>query len=721
MSHPRVGVAAFVIRGNRFVIGVRKGSHGSGTVQLPGGHLEQGETFETCAAREVLEETGLQLDLSKIEFLAATNDVFGPNKHYVTIFMVGNVTNMAAEPESRLRGTSILSTAADEPDNDVIVEASDDRHIIQDQQHAKEPDSQPEWTRLIQAFTKKNPSKDKEQAAKLSQQCQAILDNTVQNAERKSRKSLEDIDKRAAKLDLDSKMLPISTPIEEWNEMREEQMHDTQAQLDAIDSILESMLENRVSLINDMQIAINERKSFARKVYKQAKRTMADELELNAELAAGQVHAALLVKMGRMSEVQRKLLEQLMGAEAMGIIEHDLSLWDPKVCPAFVAGVCPHDLFTNTKMDLGTCPRTHSAKLRNEYQAMLKKAEEENDQPKILELNRMKVNYEQVIYAFIDECDRRIRAAHRRLEKTPEENNRATNLMREIGEIEGAYQAAMTEVERLGSEGKVEESMTELSKAEALKTEKEDKERELQQLTETSGASGHQKLRVCDICGAYLSVLDSDRRLADHFGGKMHLGYHQLRTYIDEWRARGPLPVSDPPRHGMNGSSAPRPGPTIPNGPPSHMMPPPAHANSFGGGAQPPSGPRHNGPTVPQGPPAPGFVPAGPAAGIDRDNRRDRDSGSSRRYDDDRRGGSSRYDEDRRSSRYDDDRRRPDDRDRASATNGFNPSSSRSSRREEDGAGSDRRRRYDDEDDYRPSRRSYDDGGDSKRRRTDDA
>jgi len=45
----------------------------------------------------------------------------------------------------------------------------------------------------------------------------------------------------------------------------------------------------------------------------------------------------------------------------------------------------------------------------------------------------------------------------------------------------------------------------------------------LQQLTETSGASGHQKLRVCDVCGAYLSVLDSDRRLADHFGGKVSL------------------------------------------------------------------------------------------------------------------------------------------------------------------------------------------------------
>ena len=30
------------------------------------------------------------------------------------------------------------------------------------------------------------------------------------------------------------------------------------------------------------------------------------------------------------------------------------------------------------------------------------------------------------------------------------------------------------------------------------------------------------------LCGAYLSRLDNDRRLADHFYGKMHLGYAQM-------------------------------------------------------------------------------------------------------------------------------------------------------------------------------------------------
>ena len=107
--------------------------------------------------------------------------------------------------------------------------------------------------------------------------------------------------------------------------------------------------------------------------------------------------------------------------------------------------------------------------------------------------------------------------------------------MREIGEIELSIQGGTEEIEALGEAGKVEESMEKLQAVEALKSLKTDKERELQNLNETAGASGHQKLRVCEICGAMLSVLDSDKRLADHFGGKVCLIFPILpcRDVID--------------------------------------------------------------------------------------------------------------------------------------------------------------------------------------------
>jgi len=202
-------------------------------------------------------------------------------------------------------------------------------------------------------------------------------------------------------------------------------------------------------------------------------------------------------------------------------------------------------------MDLGACPKSHTERLKTEFLA----AKEANPSDPIFA--RFQNEYEGNIFSFVDECDRRIRAAHRRLEKTPEENAKTTNLMREIGEIELAIQGGTEKIEQLGEQGKVDESMREMAAIEALKSEKADKERELQQLTDTSGASGHQKLRVCDVCGAYLSVLDSDRRLADHFGGKMHLGYHELRTMLQKFKEERDKRKLAPPSSATASSGAP--------------------------------------------------------------------------------------------------------------------------------------------------------------------
>lgn len=43
-----------------------------------------------------------------------------------------------------------------------------------------------------------------------------------------------------------------------------------------------------------------------------------------------------------------------------------------------------------------------------------------------------------------------------------------------------------------------------------------------------------QKLRVCEICAAFLSLYDNDRRLADHFGGRLHMGFISVRDRLEE-------------------------------------------------------------------------------------------------------------------------------------------------------------------------------------------
>jgi hypothetical protein len=50
---------------------------------------------------------------------------------------------------------------------------------------------------------------------------------------------------------------------------------------------------------------------------------------------------------------------------------------------------------------------------------------------------------------------------------------------------------------------------------------------------------GGQKLHVCDVCSAQVSLYDNERRLADHFGGKAHLGYAKIRDRLADMARRG--------------------------------------------------------------------------------------------------------------------------------------------------------------------------------------
>ncbi|WP_127997177.1 nucleotide triphosphate diphosphatase NUDT15 [Piscinibacter defluvii] len=92
----QVGVGVIIMRAGRVPLGERTGSHGAGTWAFPGGHLEFGESPETCAIREVLEETGLEVqNLHPGPF---SSDVFvEEGKHYVTLFVLGACPH--GEPE----------------------------------------------------------------------------------------------------------------------------------------------------------------------------------------------------------------------------------------------------------------------------------------------------------------------------------------------------------------------------------------------------------------------------------------------------------------------------------------------------------------------------------------------------------------------------------------------------------------------------------------------
>lgn len=113
--------------------------------------------------------------------------------------------------------------------------------------------------------------------------------------------------------------------------------------------------------------------------------------------------------------------EQLMSSH--GNRAPQVAITDPKVCKSYLVGTCPHDLFTNTKQDFGPCPQIHSEPLKTEYEA----ADAEQKKRWGFEFD-----YLRHMQKYVDECNRRIDTAQRRLEKTPDE-------IRQTNALVGSY------------------------------------------------------------------------------------------------------------------------------------------------------------------------------------------------------------------------------------------------------------------------------------------
>uniref|UniRef100_A0ACD5XB59 Uncharacterized protein n=1 Tax=Avena sativa TaxID=4498 RepID=A0ACD5XB59_AVESA len=311
-------------------------------------------------------------------------------------------------------------------------------------------------------------------------------------------------------------------------------------------------------------------------------------------------------------DAMRKQLDVLMGANRNGDVrEVNRKYFDRDVCRLFLAGLCPHDLFQLTKMDLGPCPKVHSLQLRKDYEEVKAKGSENFDR-----------ELEDMIDRLIVECERKIQRALKRLadedakaaiaisvsevtlddevvqlskvikEKMKEVDNfdfegrtddkiKAMEVVEELRSKRADMQATLlldafnkdrasipqpaptqmaplpppppppptdartqqlineklSKAEALGEQGMVEEAQKALEEVEALKrlsASRQEPASDPSKYTVADVRITDQKLRLCDICGAFLSVYDNDRRLADHFGGKLHLGYMLIREKLKE-------------------------------------------------------------------------------------------------------------------------------------------------------------------------------------------
>ncbi|XP_064178288.1 putative RNA-binding protein Luc7-like 1 isoform X2 [Anguilla rostrata] len=220
----------------------------------------------------------------------------------------------------------------------------------------------------------------------------------------------------------------------------------------------------------------------------------------------------------------RALLDQLMGTARDGDeTRQRVKFTDERVCKSHLLNCCPHDILSGTRMDLGECSKIHDLALRADYEI----ASKERDL--FFELDAV-----DHLESFIADCDRRTELAKKRLAETQEEISAEVAAKAEkVHELNEEIGKLLAKSEQLGAEGNVDEAQKVLQEVEKVRSRKRDAEEEYRNSMPASSFQ-QQKLRVCEVCSAYLGLHDNDRRLADHFGGKLHLGFIQIREKLEQ-------------------------------------------------------------------------------------------------------------------------------------------------------------------------------------------
>jgi 8-oxo-dGTP diphosphatase len=103
-TRPYVGVGAVIVDGGKALIVKRRFEPLAGQWSLPGGAVEVGETLEASIAREMLEETGLEVEVGPVieVFDRITRDEDGRVRYHVVLvdylcWPVGGVLQPASD------------------------------------------------------------------------------------------------------------------------------------------------------------------------------------------------------------------------------------------------------------------------------------------------------------------------------------------------------------------------------------------------------------------------------------------------------------------------------------------------------------------------------------------------------------------------------------------------------------------------------------------------
>ncbi|XP_039300944.1 luc7-like protein 3, partial [Nilaparvata lugens] len=231
------------------------------------------------------------------------------------------------------------------------------------------------------------------------------------------------------------------------------------------------------------------------------------------------------------------LLDELMGRNrnvAPTEKAKPINWEDPEFCKFFLVKFCPHDLFVNTRADLGACSKVHD----DEAKALFDKS-----------TSYKKAHYEDEFIHFaqgmLSEVERKIAKGKQRLaligKNDPQSSLTPAQTQRNVEQIallSDKINNLVSEAEQMGIQGNVEQAQGLMKLCDQLKEERETlrKQNDNSHWSQTAelAAAQEKQMEVCEVCGAFLIVGDAQSRIDDHLMGKQHVGYAKLRAALDE-------------------------------------------------------------------------------------------------------------------------------------------------------------------------------------------
>ncbi|XP_065558962.1 luc7-like protein 3 [Artemia franciscana] len=234
-----------------------------------------------------------------------------------------------------------------------------------------------------------------------------------------------------------------------------------------------------------------------------------------------------------MVSMAAQLLDELMGRHRNTLPNENSkepSYHDPDVCKHYTSVFCPHDLFTNTKADLGVCGKVHDDMVREKYQKDASAVTREQFEDDFIRYARQ----------ILGEVDKRIVKGKQRLQtQFPEKgSNDREGCEEKVVLLTDKINHLIEEAEKEGCEGNIEQAQGLLKLCDQLKEERDQFRKQLdgtaQNYQGVDPFAQEKQMEICTVCGAFLIIGDAQSRLDDHLQGKMHVGYTRLRSAIDE-------------------------------------------------------------------------------------------------------------------------------------------------------------------------------------------